>query len=499
MTTDHNKENGKAPDASAFSTAAKPGAAKPAINVKDAAKPAGAKPAAAKGAPKKERGEYDVFDLRKFDLTRKYDDDFSPADGIAWHSHILLYTVTAVLFIFIIWANFATLEEVARGDGQVIPSSEIQVIQSLEGGIIESFPVKTGDRVQKGQVILHLRNEQFKSDLSASQQKYYGILATVTRLQAEAEEKPLEFPEEVTKLVPDSVRAERDAYDANQKQRQGQLAVLEQQRSQRQQEVAELKRRIADISSVLNLAQEERAMVAPMVERGAANKMELLQLDRQIAQQRAELNGLRLALPRSETAVKEADERINELKSGFRATAQREMAEKTIEMNTVRETMSAHRDRTDRSEIRAPMDGIVKDIKISTVGGVARAGEPIMEIVPVDDMLVVEGRIKPSDIAFIHVGQKAVVRLSSYDFSIYGAMEGKVTEIGADSFTNDKGESFYRVRVETNAEKLRKGDKEFDIKSGMQATVDIITGEKTVMQYLLKPFIKASQTALRER
>jgi len=443
--------------------------------------------------------EYDEFDLRKFDLTRKYDDDFSPADGIAWRDHILLYFIAGLLGLFILWANLATLEEVSRGEGKVIPSSEIQVIQSLEGGIIESFPVKTGDRVEKGQVILHLRNEQFKSDLSASQQKYYGLLATVTRLQAEADDKPLEFPDEVTKLVLDSVKAERDTYDANLKQRKGQMAVLEQQREQRQQEVTELQRRIADISSVLGLAQEERQMVAPMVERGAANKMELLQLDRQIAQQRAELNGLRLALPRSQAAVKEADERINELKSGFRATAQRELAEKTIEMNTVRETMAAHKDRTERSEIRAPMDGIVKDIKISTVGGVARAGEPIMEIVPVDDLLVVEARIKPSDIAFINVGQKAVVRLSSYDFSVYGSMEGKVTEVGADSFTTEKGESFYRVRVETNAEKLRKGSKEYDIKSGMQATVDVITGHKTVMQYLLKPFIKASQTALRER
>ncbi len=475
---------------------------KPSAPMLDAAAVAAAAAKAAKpkaGAPKKSNGEFDDFDLRNFDLTRKYDDDFSPADGIAWRDHILLYSIAGILVVFLLWANFATLEEVSRGDGQVIPSSEIQIIQSLEGGIVESFPVKTGELVKKGQVILHLRNEQFKSDLSASEQKYYGILTTVVRLQAEADEKPLEFSEDVTKRVPDSVRAERDAYNANRKQQEGQLAVLDQQRSQRQQEVAELKRRISDISSVLSLAQEERAMVAPMVERGAANKMELLQLDRQIAQQRAELNGLRLALPRSETAVKEADERINELKSGFRANAQRELAEKTIEMNTVRETMSAHRDRTDRSEIRAPMDGIVKDIKISTVGGVARAGEPIMEIVPVDDLLVVEGRIKPSDIAFITVGQKAVVRLSSYDFSIYGAMEGKVTDIGADSFTNDKGESFYRIRVETNAEKLRKGEKEFDIKSGMQATVDVITGEKTVMQYLLKPFIKASQTALRER
>ncbi len=444
--------------------------------------------------------EYNHFDLRKFDLTRKYDDDFSPADGIQWYSHLLLYTIAALLVIFLLWANFAQLEEVARGDGQVVPSSEVQVIQSLEGGIIDAFPVKEGDRVEVGQVILRLRDVQAKSDLSATRQKYLGIMATLARLQAETEGKDsITFPDDVLATVPESVAAEKDAFTANRKQRGDQVSVLEQQKSQREQEVAELRRRTSDISSVLGLAQEERNMVAPMVERGAANKMELLQLDRQIAQQRAELNGLRLALPRSEAAVKEASERINEVDSSIRAAAQKELAEKTIELNTIKETLSAYRDKSDRTEIKSPMMGIVQDIKINTVGGVAKAGEPIMEIVPLEDVLVVEARIKPADIAFIHEGQKAVVRLSAYDFSVYGAMDGKVTEISADSFTNDKGESFYRVRVSTDASKLTKNKTEYDIKPGMQATVDIITGEKTVMQYLLKPFVKASKTALRER
>lgn len=446
------------------------------------------------------KADYSAFDLRQFDLTRKYDDDFSPADGISAFNHVLLYTIALLLLIFLLWANFAKLEEVARGDGQVIPSSEVQVIQSLEGGIIEGFPVKEGERVEKGQVILRLRDVQAKSDLQATRQKYLGLMATVTRLEAEAEGKDfIEFPEEVLANVPESVQAEKDAFAANKKQQLDQVSVLEQQKSQREQEVTELRRRISDISSVMKLAQDERNMVAPMVERGAANKMELLQLDRSIAQQRAELNGLRLALPRSEASVKEAEERINEVTSGFRAQARRELSEKTIELNTIKETLSAYRDRTERTEIKSPMTGIVQDIKISTVGGVAKAGEPIMEIVPLDDMLVVEGRIKPADIAFIHEGQKAVVRLSAYDFSVYGAMDGHVTDISADSFTNDKGESFYRVRVSTDASTINKAGTEYDIKPGMQATVDVITGEKTVMQYLLKPFVKASQTALRER
>jgi adhesin transport system membrane fusion protein len=446
------------------------------------------------------KADYSAFDLRQFDLTRKYDDDFSPADGVSWFNHILLYSIAGLLFIFLLWANLASLEEVARGDGQVVPSSEVQVIQSLEGGLIEALLVKEGDRVEKDQPILRLRNEQAKSDLGSTQQKYLGIMAAIIRLQAEADGKDIvEFPDNVITGVPESVQAERDAFNANRKQRMDQLNVLEQQKSQREQEVAELRRRISDISSVLQLAQDERNMVAPMVERGAANKMELLQLDRSIAQQRAELNGLRLALPRTEASVQEAQERINEVNSGFRAMAQRELTEKTVELNAIKESLTAFEDRSARTEVKSPMTGIVQDIKITTIGAVAKAGETIMEIIPLDDELVIEARVKPSDIAFIHEGQKAVVRLSSYDFSIYGAMDGKVTGISADSFTNDKGESFYRVRVSTDRRKIQKAGTEYDIKPGMQATVDIITGEKTVMQYLLKPFVKASQTALRER
>lgn len=443
--------------------------------------------------------EFSELDLRKFDLTRKYDDDFSPADGIPARDHILLYFIVGLMAFFLLWANFATLEEVSRGDGQVVPSSKVQVIQSLEGGIIDEFPVKAGDTVAEGQVVLRMRNVQARADLQATEQKYHGILATTIRLQAEAEDKPLEFPEDVVRASPESVRAERDAYEANKRQLAGQTGVLEQQKSQREQEVAELQRRISDLNSVLNLALEERAMVAPMVERGAANKMELLQLDRQIAQQRTELNGMRLSLPRAQAAIKEATERLNELTGTFRANAQRELAEKTIELNTIKETIAAYADRSARTEIKSPMAGVVKELKISTVGGVAKPGDAIMEIVPLEDTLVVEARIRPADIAFIHKGQKAVVRLSAYDFSVYGAMDGTVTDISADSITNEKGESFYRVRVATDQTSIKKGSKEYEILPGMQATVDIITGEKTVMQYLLKPFIKASQTALRER
>lgn len=453
-------------------------------------------------APKKSGRMLDFsdMDLRKFDLMRKYDDDFSPADGIRWRDHVLLYTVGGLLLIFLVWANLARVEEVARGNGKIIPSSQVQVIQNLEGGIIDEFLVKKGDTVKEGQVILRMRNVQADADLGATTQKYSGLLAATIRLQAEAEGKDMvDFPEDLMKASPDSVRAEQDAFVARKKQIAGQLDILNQQMAQKRGEVDELNRRIADTSNVLKLSQDERSMVAPMVERGAANKMELLQLDRQIATQKAELNSLRSALPRSNAGVKEVQGRINDLTSSQRADAQRELAEKTIELNTIKQTLAAYQDRSERTEIKSPVHGRVQDIKITTVGGVVRPGDPIMDIVPLEDTLVVEAQVRPADIAFIYPGQKALVRISAFDFSIYGALEGKVKDISPDSFTNDKGESFYRVTVQTAETKLKKGSKEYDIIPGMQATVDIITGEKTVMNYLLKPFVKASQTALRER
>lgn len=440
-----------------------------------------------------------AMDLRKLDLTRKYDDDFSSADDIRWWDHILLYSVAGVMAIFLLWANIATLDEVARGDGKVIPSSEVQQIQNLEGGIVDEMLVQEGDIVKEGQVLLRMRNIQAKADFGATMQKYLGILATITRLQAEADGKDPVFSAQLIKGVPDSVKAEQDAFDADKRQNDSQLSVLKDQLSQKQQEVAELERRIADTSHVVKLAHDEHNMVAPMVAKGAASKKELLEIDRNIAQQTGELNGLRLALPRAQAAVKEVKSRIDSLTDDFKAQQQKSLAEKTIELNTIKQTLAAYQDKSERTEIKSPVNGKVKDIKVTTVGGVVKPGETIMEIVPVEDQLLIEGRIMPRDIAFIHPGQKAVVRLSAFDFSIYGSLEGQVVEISPDTITNDKGESFYRVRIKTDQTVYHHAGKELDIVPGMQATVDIVTGKKTVMNYLLKPFIKASQTAMHER
>lgn len=452
--------------------------------------------------PDDKKLDFSAIDLKRLDLTSKYDeirDENESVDGIPAFDHILLYSIAAFFVLFILWASIAKLEEVARGTGQVIPISQTSVIQSLEGGIIDQFFVRAGDIVQVDQPLLQMRNVQAQSDYRANYQKYLRLWATVVRLEAQAKnEKPV-FPEEIEKEAPDAIITEMNAFEAGQGRGEGQVGVLEQQLAQREQEAQELTRRIADLGNIIRLAKEEQAMIRPAVEKGAAPKIELLQLDRQIAEQQAELNGLRLSLPRVRASIEEARQRLKETTTGTRSDVQRELSEKSIELNALKETLSAFQDKAERTEIKSPIYGSVKNIAITSIGAVAKPGDVIMEVVPLGDELVIEANIRPQDIAFIYPGQKAIVRLTAFDFSVYGGLDGEVSFISPDSTTNDKGESFYRVQVKTTKTTLERSGKEHPIIPGMQASVDILTGEKTVMTYLLKPFIKASQTALTER
>ncbi|MGM0421555.1 MAG: HlyD family type I secretion periplasmic adaptor subunit, partial [Pseudomonadota bacterium] len=369
---------------------------------------------------------FDAFDLKKFDVTRKYDDDvFDPYEGIHMRDHFLLYAIFFILLVFIVWANFASLEEVTRGEGTVIPSSEVKVIQNLEGGIIDEILVHEGDTVEKDQTLVRLRNVQASSDLSSNLKRYLGTKAIVQRLEAEAAGlEAIVFTDDVIQGAPESVANERETFLAKIAQSRHQLGILEQQLDQKQQEVAELERRISDTQKVLNLSTREMDMLRPAVERGSAPEMELLQLERSIAERQSELNGLRLALPRSRSAVNEVEQRIAEHNSTRRAEAQNELAERIVEMNALGETLSALEDRRDRTTIISPVKGVITDIKFATEGGVVQPGEDIMEVVPMDDSLLVEAKIRPSDIAFLFQGQKAVVKITAYDYTIYGGLDG---------------------------------------------------------------------------
>lgn len=476
--------------------------------------PAGAKISAPPPRRPAGDGDFNVNDEMQWAaLRRKWvDDKLSVAaahaervlmidhDDLPLSKHILLLLIAAFCGVFMIWASFATLDEVTRGEGKIIPSSEIQTLSSLEGGIVDDFQVKEGDTVHPGQILMRLRDIEASSDLGSNRARYLGLLATVTRLQAEAEGKEsVVFPDEVKTGAPQSVAEETNAFNANRQKNNGQLDILKQQLTQREAEVRELNSRASDLSGVISVTKQQRDMIAPAVARGSAPKMELLDLERTLKQTQTDLNGVRSSLPRARAAVEEAKARIKDIETTARAQAQTDLSAKLTEMNSIKETLAGYQERKGRTEIRSPVEGIVKDIKVNTVGGAVKPGQDVIEIVPQDDQLLVEAKIRPSDIAFLHPGQKAMVKITAYDFSIYGGLKGHVVDISADTIANEKGENFYRVRVRTDEKVLKRKGEVLPIIPGMVATVDIMTGHKTVMEYLLKPFIKTLRTAMNER
>lgn len=425
---------------------------------------------------------------------------FMTDDELPLHKHLLLVLMFAFFVVAIIWASLARLDITARGEGQVIPSSKIQSIQNLEGGIIQKFFVKEGDRVEKGQLLVRLTDIDAQSNLGSNEAKYLGLMAAIIRLQAEADGKPMvDFPKEVMEKAPQSVAEELRAFSANKDKLNGQTLVLEQQLSQRRQEVNELTRKASDIRGVISLQQERKDMVEPLIQRGSAPKIERVQIEQEIREKQTELNGITQAIPRANSAIAEAQARISELKKTAFAQAQMELAAKTAEVNTVKQTLGALEDRKDRTEIVSPVKGIVKDFKINTVGGVVRPGDPILEVVPLDDQLIVEAKIKPQDIARLRPGLPATVKFTAYDFAIYGGLKGEVTDISADTIKNEKGESFYRVRVRTYENQLKRKGEVLPIIPGMVTTVDILTGQRTVMQYLMKPVAKTLEYSMHEK
>ena len=431
---------------------------------------------------------------------------FVTDDELPLSRHLILVTVVAFFIAFIVWASFASLDEVTRGFGKIIPSSELQEVASLEAGIVEDFFVTKGERVKEGQLLVRLRDIAASSDLETNRSRYLGLLASVTRLQAEVSgAKSVSFPAQVQKGAPDSVQEELRTFQANKNRVVEQRNVLEQQLTQRQQEVIELESRISDLKQVIALSRQEKAMIEPLVARGSAPKIELVQLERGIREQLTELNSLQKSQPRARAAVNEAQSRIDELDSTTKAEAQAELAEKTVEVNSLKETLSGLKDRKAQTEITSPVNGIVHDITVNTKGGVVQPGQPIVQIVPEGEPLFVEAKIKPSDVAFLRPkiadrdGQAAMVKITAYDFSIYGGLDGELISISPDTITDEQGETFYRVRVQTAQNELVRKGEVLPITTGMEAQVDILTGEKSVMEYLVKPFVKTLNQSMGER
>jgi len=411
--------------------------------------------------------------------------------------------LTIMTFVFIgvmgVWAHYAILDEVTRGEGRVIPSSKIQVIQNLEGGILAEILVHEGDVVQIGDILVRIDNTAAQASLRDLQSQYFTLLATVERLDAEQQGRDMEISAEMRENAPVAVADQESLFGYRRRQMQAQISVLESQAMQRKQEIAEMRSRSKQLKRSLNLALEERAITAPLVQNGVMPRVELIRIDRSLSDLEGELSTLRLSIPRLRSAAKEAKQRIEEVQLSAKSEIANEMNRARAELKSVRETLFAGKDRVTRTEVRSPVFGTIKELKVTTVGGVIRPGADILEIVPLDDRLLIEARIRPTDIAFLRPDQSAVIKVAAYDFSIYGGLTAKVEQISADTIKDEQGESFYRVYLRTDKNSISHQGAELPIIPGMTATVEVLTGKKSVLDYLLKPILKARDQALRER
>ncbi|GAB4516234.1 MAG: HlyD family type I secretion periplasmic adaptor subunit [Sulfuricaulis sp.] len=417
--------------------------------------------------------------------------------------HRFAYMLTIMVFAFVsvmgVWAYYAVLDEVTRGQGRIIPSSKTQVIQNLEGGILAEINVREGDVVDRGDILVRIDNTAAQANYRDLQAKYYTLMATVERLSAELEDRDMVLTQQIMDNAPTAAADQKSLFDSRRRQLQAQISVLEAQASQRKQEMAEMQSRRKQLERSLALAKEELEITRPLVRNGVVPRINLIRIERQVSDLEGEISTIRLTIPRLNTAVKEARQRIEEVRLTVKSEVADELNRARADLKSIRETLFAGKDRVTRTEVRSPVHGTIKELKMTTVGGVIRPGEDILEIVPLDDTLLVEARIRPTDIAFLRPGQEAMIKVAAYDFSIYGGLKAKVEHISADTIRDENGESFYRVYLRTARNTLLHQGKELPIIPGMTATVEVLTGKKSVLDYLLKPILKAKNNALRER
>jgi adhesin transport system membrane fusion protein len=411
----------------------------------------------------------------------------------------LLYGMIGFLVIAVLWANFAILDEVTHADGKVVPSSQVQIIQYLEGGIIKQIMVEEGELVSAGQVIARIDDTSFSANLGELNAGYFALLGRMQRLGAEANGTAPTFSPVLTAEHRNIATAERNLYNARQAGLESQLAILGGQTDQRKQELAELRDKLSQQRRSLVLLREEYDITKPLAEQGIVSQVDLLRLRREINELAGEISSGQLSIPRVQSAIDEASRRVEELVLGFRAESSNDLVEVQSQLSALEETISAARDRVARTEIRSPVAGIVKEIRLKTVGGVLQPGEELMQVVPIEDSLLIEARVRPDDIGFLRIGQDSIVKLSAYDYAIYGGLPAILERISADTIQDEEGNPFYKVTVRTEQNYVERGSLKLPIIPGMVATVDILTGEKSVMQYLLKPLNRAREMALTER
>lgn len=413
---------------------------------------------------------------------------------------ILILFICASFGGLIFWASQATLEEVTTGSGRVIPSRQIQVVQTLEGGIVREISIGEGDLVEKDQILMQIDDTGFASKLGEIKQRRWALMAEIARLTAEGNgADAIADDPDLVKHAPQALLSERAVFRSRRAKLLEDVSILEQQLIQKQKELEEFGAKRDKLKATRKPLAREVKLTEALYKRKVVPEVEFLRLQRQMAEIDGELAIVNAALPRAESSIKESRNRLQSANVSFQLQARERLAQIQPELAIIDETIKAAEDRVTRTALKAPVRGIINKLNVTTIGAVVQPGKDIIEIVPLDDTLLIEAQIRPQDVAFIRPDEKASVKLTAYDYLIYGALEGKIERIGADTITDERGERVYRVIVRTKQNHLKTVKGNLPIIPGMVATVDIQTGEKTVLDYLLKPIRRGQKEALRER
>lgn len=408
----------------------------------------------------------------------------------------LLRLAAAALVLLLVWAAFAEIDEVTRGEARVVPTSQVQIIQSVDGGVVEALLVKEGQIVEAGQLLLRVDPTRFVSNLMESQASQTALQAKALRLEALTRGTPFNPPKELVRDAPEVVAQERRLYESRRAEISAQTSIYQSQLVQRQQELNEVRARRDQAERSLALMTQEINATRPMVATGAVSEVEMMRLDQQLARLRGDREQATAQIARVQSAIQEAYSKINEVQLTSRNQMSAELSETMSRLASLEQGGVALQDKVKQADIKSPVRGTVKRLLVNTIGAVVQPGKEVVEVVPLDDTLILEVQITPKDIGFLRPGQPAMVKFSAYDYAIYGGLEAEVFLIGADSVLDEKGNAFYHVRVRTHKPSLGPN---LPIIPGMVAQVDVMTGKKTVLSYLLKPVLRAKSNAMTER
>jgi len=427
---------------------------------------------------------------------------------------LTIWAITAFVFSFIVWAYFAKLDRVATGMGKVVPSSQIQIIQSLDGGILQELYVQEGVLVTKNQPLARIDDTRFRADLAQQRQEVDSLRADIIRLRSELSsilvadvpnwqlqikitKTPLIFPDDLQKNLPHLVTRQQDEYRARLDSLTNLVAIQGQQIQQRVEETKELKSKIKTLAINYKLASRELELTRPLAKKNIIPEVELLKLERSVNSIEGELNSIRLLVPKLQSARAEAVLKRREAVLNYRADARAQLNELQSKFSRITEAQVGAQDKVEKTLIVSPVVGTIKTLHIRTLGGVVQPGQALLEIVPTEDKLLIEAKIKPKDIAFVHLGLTAMVKITAYDFTRYGGLKGVVEHISADTTQDEDGNSFYIIRVRTDISDIQ-GNHDMPIIPGMMTSVDVIIGKRTVLEYILNPVLRAKAMALRE-